>query len=553
MGIHAGAERASGVDVRALLEASPTPCLVLIPDFTVVAVNEAYLRATLRVGEEILGRSLFDVFPGNPSDPGATGGRELKESLERVVRTGAPDTMAIKKHDIPGPGSGGQVNEERYVRPINAPVFGEAGELRYIMHRVEDVTELVRSRGAAAAMAAEIAAQAREIQAANARLREAQQELEARVHERTIELARGVAELRQIADSMPQIVWTARPDGHVDYFNERWYQYTGRPRDQHGDASWEPAMHPDDLPQLRAEWRAALETGQRHEVKVRLRNGFTGEYRWHLARAVPVRDDDGRIFRWFGTTTDIEDQMRVVQQLEQERDLRERFVQSLTHDLRSPLSAARMSAAMLGRKASDPAAVQRLAGRIVGTLDRIDRMIRDLLDVSRIKAGEAVSLDVQRCDLGEIARSTLEDLATVHGDRFVLHVDPPIEGHWCCHGLRRIIENLCVNAVKYGDPGRPVTVRVKKEAQQVRIEVHNSGKAITPEDQASLFQPFRRTAEARSGGQRGWGIGLALVRAIATAHGGSVGVESSPERGTTFRVVLPVDARSKQELAELSA
>jgi len=133
-------------DFRVLFESAPGLYLVLIPDpaFTIVAVSDGYLSATMTKREEILGRGLFDVFPDNPSDPNADGVRKLRDSLERVLQHGVPDTMAIQKYDIRRPASEGGGFVERYWSPVNSPVLGEGKKCLYIIHRVEDVTEFVR-------------------------------------------------------------------------------------------------------------------------------------------------------------------------------------------------------------------------------------------------------------------------------------------------------------------------------------------------------------------------------------------------------------------------
>jgi signal transduction histidine kinase/CheY-like chemotaxis protein len=131
-------------DFRALFESAPALYLVLTPDLTIVAVSDAYAAATMTRRDEILGRGLFEVFPDNPDDPAATGVRNLRASLERVILGRVPDTMAVQKYDIQRPASEGGGFEERYWNPVNTPVLGPKGELRYVIHRVDDVTEVVR-------------------------------------------------------------------------------------------------------------------------------------------------------------------------------------------------------------------------------------------------------------------------------------------------------------------------------------------------------------------------------------------------------------------------
>jgi signal transduction histidine kinase len=163
-------------DFRALFEAAPGCFLVLRPDLTIVAVTDAYLAATKTRREEILGRGLFDVFPDNPDDPAATGTRNLRASLRTVLDTRAANTMAVQKYDIPRPEHEGGGFEERYWSPVNSPVLSPAGEVAWIIHRVEDVTEFVRG---AHTMEAEVYLRAQEVQAANRELRRVAAQLQA--------------------------------------------------------------------------------------------------------------------------------------------------------------------------------------------------------------------------------------------------------------------------------------------------------------------------------------------------------------------------------------
>ena len=179
-------------DYRLLFETAPGPYLILTPDLTIAAVNEAYLTATMTKREEIVGRGLFDVFPDNPDDPAATGVRNLRTSLDRVRERRAPDTMAVQKYDIRRPESAGGDFEERYWSPTNVPVFDAQGKLVYIIHHVEDVTEFVRLkrldgerhrltaelRSRAEKMEAEVYARAQEVAETSRLLEQANAELE---------------------------------------------------------------------------------------------------------------------------------------------------------------------------------------------------------------------------------------------------------------------------------------------------------------------------------------------------------------------------------------
>lgn len=158
-------------DFRALFEAAPGCFLVLSPDpsYTILAVSDAYLAATNTRRAEILGRGLFQIFPDNPDDPAASGARNLRASLETVLQTRAPHTMAVQKYDIRRPDGG---FEERHWSPVNTPVAGAGGATAYLLHRVEDVTDFVRLKRGSERIEAEVYQRAQEISALNAKLRE---------------------------------------------------------------------------------------------------------------------------------------------------------------------------------------------------------------------------------------------------------------------------------------------------------------------------------------------------------------------------------------------
>jgi signal transduction histidine kinase len=173
-------------DFRALFESSPGLYLALDPALVIVAASDAYLAATKTRREEILGRGLFEVFPDNPGDPAATGVSNLRASLERVLARRAPDAMAVQKYDIRRPESEGGGFEERFWSPVNSPVLDAGGNLLYVLHRVEDVTEFLRLKSAGSALAERADRMEAEVFARAQQLQEANRELRARDAERTL-------------------------------------------------------------------------------------------------------------------------------------------------------------------------------------------------------------------------------------------------------------------------------------------------------------------------------------------------------------------------------
>ena len=225
--------------------------------------------------------------------------------------------------------------------------------------------------------------------------------------------------------------------------------------------------------------------------------------------------------------------------------LRDQLFSIVAHDLRNPLSVAHTTAGLILREPTSKH-VPRWAARVMDHTRRVDRMIQDLLDATRVQTGARLQLDIEECDVVEVVRETLDQLRTEYGERFVLEAKKPVRAYFAPDALRRAVQNLATNAVKYGADSRPIDVTVRETFERVILTVHNHGAPIPVENQESLFRAFQRTTEAERSGKRGWGLGLAQVRAVAEAHGGSVAVDSGPDRGTTFTIDIPLDARPFQ-------
>jgi signal transduction histidine kinase len=225
---------------------------------------------------------------------------------------------------------------------------------------------------------------------------------------------------------------------------------------------------------------------------------------------------------------------------------RDQFFATVAHDLRNPLTAAQASAALIARNPQADG-VAGWATRIVDNISRADRMVRDLLDAMRVQAGARLRLEIKPCDLVEVVRQSIDRFHTEAGERIVLVAPRPVRGHAAPDALGRAVENLTSNALKYGARARPITVTVGETHGRGFVTVHNYGPVIPSEKRETLFRAFQRLSDAETSGNSGWGLGLAQVRAVAEAHGGSIGVDSLPDRGTTFTIDIPLDARPYQD------
>lgn len=229
--------------------------------------------------------------------------------------------------------------------------------------------------------------------------------------------------------------------------------------------------------------------------------------------------------------------------------LREKFMAALTHDLRNPLSNAKLAAQLI-EHSSDLDRIKEFAGKIVASLDRMDGMIQDLLDSARFQSGERLQLRLEEFDMQELAKEVCEQFTFAHGPRFQL-IARSARVWWDREAIKRAMENLLGNAVKYGAPDTPVRIKIDSVHGRVILTVHNEGEPIPKEQIESIFQVFQRAAATREGNKKGWGIGLPYVRSVAESHGGSIEVDSAEHRGTTFLISMPADARPYQHAPTL--
>jgi PAS domain S-box-containing protein len=340
---------------------------------------------------------------------------------------------------------------------------------------------------------------------------------------------------RALANSIPNIAWSTDVTGHVDFLNDWWYQYTGlKPEESLGRGKILRAMHPDDVERAKSSWRVAVEQGTVYEVECRFRRGSDGMYRWHLDRGVPVRDAEGKIKRWFGTGTDIEDFKRAQEALVRSEKLAStgRMAATIAHEINNPLAAA-MNAVYLVRMEEN------LAPHLGELLTTVDEELRRAAQITRQtlgfyrENGKAEAVMVQ---------DVVESVLQLYGKRIsnkgvtVSREYRPTPLVLTSTGeLRQVIANLVANAVDASSPGSKLRVRTGLVSGFVTITVADTGCGISRESRARLFEPFFTTKNAL-----GTGLGLWVSQELVKKHGGSIRVHSQAGRGTVFTVYLPI-------------
>ena len=369
-----------------------------------------------------------------------------------------------------------------------------------------------------------------------------------------IEVERSESFLSSLVENLPDMVFVkdAR-DLKFVRVNRAAEELLGLSRDELIGKSDYDFFPPAEADFFTAKDRAVLAGGRLLDVPEEPIHTKAKGLRYLHTKKIPIFDPDGVPLYLLGISEDITERKLAeeerersrshVSNLEAERALREQFVATLSHDLRTPLSTILAAAQLLARHPDQPDLVSALPPRIIRAASRADRMIQDLLDVTRIAAGHPLPLEVTPLDLGSLAADVIAEIAEIQSTPITLDVPGPVEGHWSASDLARALENLVSNAIKHGAPGGAVTVAIRPSSTDVTVSVHNFGDPIAPEDLRTVFEPFRRSGCVEKKGTKGWGLGLTLVRAIAEAHGGSVGVQSSATEGTRFEMVLRRDAR----------
>jgi PAS domain S-box-containing protein len=207
------------------------------------------------------------------------------------------------------------------------------------------------------------------------------------------------AKFRIIANAMPQMVWSTRPDGYHDYYNQQWYDFTGAAEGSTDGKLWNGMFHPDDQDRAWERWHHSLATGETYEIQYRLRHR-SGEYRWTLGRALPVRDASGRITRWMGTCTDIHSQKLSEVKLKGVDARKDEFLAMLAHELRNPLAPISSATGILMLANADEPRIKQTSQIISRQVKHMTNLVDDLLDVSRVTRGlielEKTPLDFRR-------------------------------------------------------------------------------------------------------------------------------------------------------------
>lgn len=360
------------------------------------------------------------------------------------------------------------------------------------------------------------------------------------LHEAADVLARSERQFRDLAEAMPQLVWTAKPDGSLDYVNRRTLEYSGLEPGEPFEDRWLRLVHPDDLARVRRAWEEAVAGGTSYEIKQRIR-AADGSYGWFLTRAIPIRDRPaGPVRGWMGTNTEITELVRAEEVLRRSTGFAQQLVGIVSHDIRNPLNAMLVGAQMLLRSGDLDPRQAKTASRILTAGERAVRLVGDLLDLTRARLGEGLPIvPTEGVEFDEVVGRVVDEARLAHPDRVIRFAAGCAgRGRWDADRLAQVLTNLVSNAVSYSPPGTTVQIETRGTDDLVELSVFNLGDPIPPGLLPRIFEPMLRGKGGTASGG-GLGMGLFIVDRIVRSHGGRVEVTSTAAEGTTFRVVLP--------------
>lgn len=343
--------------------------------------------------------------------------------------------------------------------------------------------------------------------------------------------------LKRILEVLPVLTWANRPDGHIDFYNQKWYDFTGVNFDKERWGGWKSIIHPEDLSTTIRAFRKALQEGSDFEIENRYKRN-DGEYRWHLNRAIPIYSEN-QLNRWVGTATDIHEQ-KINEQKKDE------FLGIASHEMKTPLTTATAYLQLIAQSVDSGDGNHGFyAQKALHSMNRLNNLIAELLDVTKLQHGK-LPYRLALLDFNEIINAAIESMHYVAPEFLIIKeggIDNKINGDR--DRLYQVLINLLSNAIKYSPQNKQVWVLIKEEANHVIVTIKDQGIGIKKDQLIKIFERYYRVNQQDAIQFQGLGIGLYITHEIIRRHGGQLWVESEHGKGSSFHFKLPINIEIK--------
>lgn len=461
------------------------------PEMTISLANDAMIEVWGK-DESVIGKTLREALPELDGQP-------FHDLLHNVYTTGHTYKATEDRVDLVVDGT----LQTFYYNFSYKVLRNPNGEIYGILNMAVNVTELVESRK--------------------------------RLEQSRKAMQQNEKQLREMANSMPQQVWTATADGKIKFVNLVACEYYGVDEDEIIGTTWEEFMHPDDLPTTMETWVNALKNKHRYEVEFRLLDK-DGNSKYFLSRAVPVLDENGQIEKWIGTNTDI-NEFKILQRQKDD------FIGIASHELKTPVTSIKAYTQVLEhmlRKEGDEYKAD-LLQKMDNQLNKFNVLISDLLDVTKIQTGR-MQFNSDFFDFNELVTEIVGEVRPTTSKHEIVLKSSTVPAIYADRDrIGQVITNLLTNAIKYSPDAEKIVVFTKTQNNEVHLCVQDFGIGIPNDKKNQVFQQFYRVSGTKEHTFPGIGLGLYICSQIIEREGGEIWVNSKEGEGSTFCFSLPIE------------
>ena len=453
-------------------------------DHIIDIANDSMLK-TWGKKELVIGKKLEDALPELKGQP-------FLEILKNVYDTGQTYTATEDKIYLEQDGK----LQAFYYNFSYKPLKNSKGEVYAILNFAVDVTDLVMAKK---------------------------------------QLKQNEQKYKNLADSLPIIVWTADKDGVVDYYNKRWYEYTGLEGLETRESAGKKIVHPTDLPKAIDLWQKSKRNKSSYEIEYQLKNSAQeNNYRWHLGRAIPIKDEKGEVQQWIGTCTDIDE----FKQFQQQKD---NFLGIASHELKTPLTSLKLYSQFLEkslRKQNDDKNAD-VALKMDDQINKLTNLVNDLLDVTKIQNGK-ILLNKFDFDFDELVKEIVDEQQMNTRHKILLETEKIGVAYGDKNRISQVMSNLINNAIKYSPNSDTIHITTKLVNENtISFSVKDFGIGIPENKKNKVFEQYYRVSGSKEHTFPGLGLGLYISSEIIKRSGGRIFVNTEEGKGSDFCFEIP--------------